>query len=333
MTETALDPNQAALLKMFEKKKDGRFSAGDIQTKLGLKPKAGAAAKMEAAEADQMLTDLIEKGLITVTGVKEGHHPRPKASYRLTEKGRHQNRPSQPDHSTELLAYQEAFILLQIFRSKEQKLTRSELNGKLKTVAAKGQLEFNVKDAPETVDYALAMLVEQDDIVKHRQGNSVSYTLHPEKGIAALVKTGQHEAVSFTMSGKTLNLLLEAARSSAPAASQVEEPEPADEIETEQTPKAQPLQAHDITKYVDKLRHEKYAGKDLIPIHEVRRLVLEDHGADAAGHRAFDPLIKQMRSDGQLRLIAISDNRDATQEQLDNSIPGMNEILFYIVIQ
>jgi hypothetical protein len=53
----------------------------------------------------------------------------------------------------------------------------------------------------------------------------------------------------------------------------------------------------------------------------------------AASHAMFDPILKQMRSEGNLDLIAISDGRDATQEQMDASIPGLNETIFYIVVK
>jgi hypothetical protein len=71
----------------------------------------------------------------------------------------------------------------------------------------------------------------------------------------------------------------------------------------------------------------------LIPIHEVRRLVAQDHGQDVASHPAFDPVLRRMWSEGIFELIAISDGRDATQQQIDDSIPGLNETIFYIVLK
>lgn len=333
MAETISEIHQTTLLRFFERPVDGRLSAGDLKKKLGLGSKKGSTDGPDASEADQALTGLIEKGLIAVVGgAQDGLHPRPNASYRLTKEGRLYLRPARPEIPDEQLQAQEAFILLQVFRAKEQKLTRSDLNGKLKSKAAMGQLEFDVKASPVTVDYHLAELVDKGSLVEQKRGVSVSYSLHPEQGAKALASVKQHEAVSFTMTGETLNALLAAARHSKVAEPQVEISSQADGfIAPAPTPAAKPLEAYDITKYVDELRSDKYAGKSQIPIHEVRRLVADHHGEDAASHLAFDPLIKQMRSDGQLRLIAISDNRDATQEQLDDSIPGMNETLFYIV--
>ena len=335
MAETSPEAHQTTLLRLFERPTDGRLSAGELKKKLGRGSKKGPAVAPDALEADRALSGLIEMGLIAVAGgAKEGHHPRPNASYRLTEKGRQHIRPARPDIPDEQLQAQEAFILLQVFRAKERKLTRSDLNAKLKTRAAMGQLEFDVKEAPATVDYHLAALVEKGCLDEQKRGVSVSYRLDPEQGARELASARQHDGVSFTLNGETLNALLAAARQSNPTRSRLEESPLVDEpADSAPAPISRPLGPHDITKYVAQLRSDKFAGKDLIPIHEVRRLVAEHHGDEAASHPAFDPLIKRMRGEGQLELIAISDNRGATREQLDNSIPGMNETIFYIVVE
>jgi|GEM_PF-5105186 len=333
MAETTFEPQQTTLLRILERPADGRLSAGDLKKKLGLGSKKGSADSLDASEADQALTELIAKGLIAVVGgAQDGLHPRPNASYRLTKEGKHQLRPARPDIPEEQLQAQEAFILLQVFRAKEQKLTRSELNGKLKSRAAVGQLEFDVKASPATVDYHLAELVDKGSLIEQKRGVSVSYSLHAEHGAKALASVKQHEAVSFTMTGETLNALLAAARQSKAAEPKVEDSSQVDGfIASVSQQAAHPLDPYHIMKYVDQLRSDKYAGNDKIPIHEVRRLIADHHGEEASSHSTFDPLIKQMRSNGQLRLIAISNSGDATQAQLDDSIPGMNETLFYIV--
>ncbi|SIN91218.1 hypothetical protein SAMN05444166_1578 [Singulisphaera sp. GP187] len=326
MADTVIEARQSTLLRHFERPTDGRLSAGEIKKKLKMASKSGPEAE---ADADQTLIDLLEKGLITVSGgAKDGPHPRPNAAYRLTDKGRHFLRPARPDLADEQLQTQEAFILLQVFRAKEQKLTRSELNGKLKTRAAMGQLEFDVKAAPVTVAYHLAALVEKGSLVEERRGVSVSYRLNREEGARALAAVKQHDGVSFTMTGETLNALIAAARQATPSPLELQVPQVA---KPASPTNSRPLGPDAIVAYITQLQADLYSGKDLIPIHEVRRLVAEHHGAEAAGHPSFDPLIKQMRSEGQLRLIAISDNRDATQKELDDSIPGMNETIFYIV--
>lgn len=335
MAEASTEAHQAAVLAIFSKLKEGRISAGDLKKKLAAKPKAGHATSPADAEADRALAGLIEQGLLSVSGGgKDGHHPRPNASYRLTEKGRQYLRPIQPDLEPKQLHAQESFILLQVFRAKERTLTRSGLNDKLKSRAAVRQLEFDVKEAPATVDYHLAELVEKGYLDEQRQRGSVVYTLNPDQGAGALASVKQHDGVSFTLSGKTLNALLAVARQSMPGRSEAAVSHvPELPIEAAPAPASRALGEPDIVKYIDHLRADKYAGKGLIPIHEVRRLVAEHHGDEAAGHPAFDPLIKRMRSEDKLELIAINDKRGATQEQLDASIPGMNETIFYIVFE
>jgi len=332
MPDTSTDAQQAALLAIFSKLKDGRISAGDLKKKFAAVSKKDPAP--DASEVDAALVGLIEQAFISVSGGgKDGHHPRPNASYRLTDQGKRHVRPARPDISDEQLQGQEAFILLQVFRSKEKKLTRSELNAKLKTRAAVGQLEFDVKEVPETVDYHLAELVEKYHLDEERRGNSVSYALNPENGTGALASATQHAGVSFTLTGETLNALIAAARASKPGQASDEDTVVSEEPDAAAPAPSRSLVAEDIDRYIEQLRQDKYAGKDLIPIHEVRRLVAEHHGAEAAGHPTFDPLIKRMRSEDELELIAISDNRDATQQQLDDSIPGMNETIFFVVVK
>jgi hypothetical protein len=140
----------------------------------------------------------------------------------------------------------------------------------------------------------------------------------------ALAEARQHDNVSFQFKGETLNALITAARQSR-SPIEINTPPPLP------PPDPAHVQPHDIENYINQLALDKYAGHDLIPIHEIRAIVARNHGPEAASHPAFDPIIKQMRSGGLLKIIAISDNRDATSQQLNDSIPGMNETLFYVV--
>jgi hypothetical protein len=331
MTVEPIDADQLTLLKYFATKTGGRFKAGDLKQKLGLGGKPGKKTDLDPAEAGRILAGLIELGMIDVVGgTKEGEHPRKGATYKLSKRGEEHLLPPRPDHSDELLETQGSFILLQIFRAKEGTMTRSELNGKLRSVAAIRQLEFDVKGVPETVDYHLANFVKREFLVERRKGVSVRYILNMENGAKALASMKQHAAVSFSMTGETLNSLLAAASRSKPSGARIEhspivEPQPAATVRA--------IGEAEITHYVDQLRADKYSGKDLIPIHEVRRLVAQDHGQDVASHPAFDPVLRRMWSEGIFELIAISDGRDATQQQIDDSIPGLNETIFYIVLK
>lgn len=333
MAASSTESQQVQWLRHFDRMSDGRLSAAKLREKLKLGSGKGADAGPAAQEADRAIGEMLESGLLSVVGgAKEGLHPRPNAKYRITEQGRDFLKPPRPDLSDEQLQTQEAFILLQVFRAKEGKLTRSDLNGKLKTRAAVGQLEFDVKSAPTVIDYHLASLVDKGCLVEQKRGVSVVYSLDPENGTKALASVRQHDGVTFTMSGETLNALLAAARSSGTTSEPPADvtAEPAERIASPITAPTN-LSPDDITRHLASLQAGMYAGKDLIPIYEVRRIVAQHHGALAADHANLDPLLKQMRSEGQLRLLAISNSQDATQDQLDDSIPGMNQTLFYIV--
>ncbi|WP_435010864.1 hypothetical protein P12x_002152 [Tundrisphaera lichenicola] len=324
MTEASIVKFSTELLKIFANRPDGRLSATELKKKL--------AATSYGGQGDGIVSGLIEEGMIAVTGGgSSADHPRPKASYRLTSSGKDRAkdlaRPARPDHEDEQLKYQESYILLQIFRSDDATLSRSKLNEKLKSVAARTSLEFEPRENPGTIDYHLHTLVENGHLDQKRQGVGINYTL-TEEGRRALAATRQHEGASFTLKGDFLNRLLEAARGTA---SPVEEIEPSTDLSqaVEETPtRIEPqMNPEIILGLVDRLKAGAYAGKDVIPIHALRHLVAEGHGSDAASHQVFDHLLRQMRGNDQIELIAISDNRDATQEQLDDSIPGMNETI------
>ena len=80
----------------------------------------------------------------------------------------------------------------------------------------------------------------------------------------------------------------------------------------------------------EELRRERFARNGIVPVYELRRLLAARHGPTAGSHAALDPLLKQMRRDKRLRMIAIGDLSEATTDQLDDSVPGENETFFYI---
>lgn len=61
----------------------------------------------------------------------------------------------------------------------------------------------------------------------------------------------------------------------------------------------------------------------LVPIHAIRSAVV-------ASRDEFDRTMMEMMSNG-LEVIAISDSSRATSEQLEQSIEGVNETLFYVI--
>jgi hypothetical protein len=78
------------------------------------------------------------------------------------------------------------------------------------------------------------------------------------------------------------------------------------------------------------LLQERHGHQGRVPVYELRRHVADKFGPEAARHDRFDPVVKQLRQQNRIRLVSISDLRDATPEQLNDSIPGMNETFFYV---
>jgi DNA-binding PadR family transcriptional regulator len=88
--------------------------------------------------------------------------------------------------------------------------------------------------------------------------------------------------------------------------------------------------ADEILQTFQELLRERYGHSGLVPIHDVRRHIAKEYGPEAARHDAFDEQVKQLSRQKRVRLLSISDLRDATREQLEDSIPGVNETLFYL---
>jgi hypothetical protein len=334
MSETSTVSHQAKILRLLSLKPNESMKAGDLKKKLGLVSKDETP---QAVEVDREFANLIEQALISVSGgTKETQHPRRNGSYRLTDEGKLHIHPPKPDLSEEVLQSQAAFILMQFYRAKEQRMTRSELNKKLSTKSANGQLEFDVDQAPLTIDYHLMSLVGKKCLEDTSNIRSSSYKFLTGQGEKVLVSLDQYpsEELRFQLNSIQINELLKAARAAAPVATEAgNDVVTAPPVTLQQSPVQPILDESDVVSVIEELHSDKFAGKGLIPIHEVRRLVAQRHGSHAAGHPTFDPVLMRMRSEGRLELIAISDNRNASQEELDASIPGMNSTIFYIVVE
>jgi predicted transcriptional regulator len=332
MGETQIDADQLAILRLLENAKNGFLKASEIRKKLLPRMKKGSEAVPRVPDVDHALATLIARGDIEIIGESKEASG---AAYRLTEDGKAHNQPLRPDFSDQQLQAQEAFILLQIFRVKEPWLTRSDLNKKLDTKTAVAQLELDFRAAPETITYHLRELVRKNYIDKEKESRYEKYRFNPEHGPTGLATAKQHDAVTFNMNGEMLNALVAAlygARASEPQI--IESPRAAEPApEPMPVPKVTSLEPSDVTKCIEQLRSNEFTGKDMIPIHAVRKSIASRHGDHAASHGVLDQIIKNLWSDGRLSVIAISDNRDATQQELNDSIPGMNETLFYIVVQ
>jgi len=86
----------------------------------------------------------------------------------------------------------------------------------------------------------------------------------------------------------------------------------------------------EILKAFEYLLREKYTQGNMVPIHAVRRRVAERLGEETASHAVFDPAVQQLGKQRKLRLVSMSDRRDATDDEINASIPSANETFFYM---
>src|SRR5262249_37074808 len=136
-----------------------------------------------------------------------------------------------------------------------------------------------------------------------------------------LAASSKHlEHAKFTIRGATLNTLVAAAREPS-----FERVKPASPSGQQPHPSAQEL-AEAVLAEFQELHQEKYGRSGLVPIYEVRRKIADRFGPNAARHDVLDEVISHLWRQGLVRMTAISDLRDASEDQLDDSIQGDSQI-------
>ncbi len=126
---------------------------------------------------------------------------------------------------------------------------------------------------------------------------------------------------TFHLPGAALNALVEAARS---VAKQFGEIEPAS------IAPPQPAQLElAIIAALEELLRERHAQTGMVPIHEIREQIRREFGEVAARHELFDESLHRLRRGDEVILSPITDLSRASHEQLQASIPGLGETLFY----
>src|SRR3984957_12001835 len=326
---------QADILGRLKRRKDQRLIRRDFDT-------AAEAIKKQFSTDSTAIEQAVE-ALLREQYVSRTAH----GAYQLEQKGADylaQTVPAPatvgPELNENLLPYQKAFGLMQLFCAKDKKgqqsMTRSELRRKLGSETAKKGLLFARMSSDPIVnpdhlmmDWIVQQLVQQGDI----DGKRSRYTLN-ERGKELLAATDQYdsESIKFQLTGKQLNALREAIRDASAVAPPKQEPreQPAP-IMTSVSPQSQPsLTEAAVLEAFETLRRERFARNGIVPVFELRRLLIARHGTEAVSHATLDPLLKQMRREKRLRMIAIGDLSEATTDQLDDSLPGENETFFYI---
>jgi hypothetical protein len=226
----------------------------------------------------------------------------------------------------ELREAQKAYLLLQLFDADNQTLTRGEAN-KFRDLrkSAKISLSFAKAAVP---NYRRERLAEMG-YLKVTPGRTISYTLLPDGRdyLAACVRHLGHNDFKFTIKGKTLNALIAAA--SEPSFRT--EPAPTKPISEQVIPDAAQLAEAVMAEFEDLCR-ERHGRSGLVPIHEVRQRITERFGAAAGRHDVLDEVILALWRDKRVGLEGISDLGSATEQQLNDSIPGVGNTIFYLEV-
>jgi len=140
------------------------------------------------------------------------------------------------------------------------------------------------------------------------------------------------------LSGAALTRLLRAAREGLVTSPNVSIPElpapltqspPLESAPSESTPGD--LESA-VTRIFTELLNERYANTGLVPIHEVRTTIRQRFGMTVASHEVFDDVLFGMRRSKKVALLSISDRSSATEEQLRDSIVGVGETFFYLLL-
>jgi hypothetical protein len=187
--------------------------------------------------------------------------------------------------------------------------------------------------------------------ISERSGKA-SYQL-TDPGKSELAGGPQDPAAVFTLSGAAINELLRHAGATpataiaTPAVSTdavaAEEPvpdaPPASPIyESADAPAPAPTPAPTIAAVSDdalidearELLRERHGHTGLVPIFELRRRIKAKFGDLSASHAELDGRLKRLRREYRLRLVSISDRSRATPEELSESVPGEEEMFFYV---
>ena len=94
-------------------------------------------------------------------------------------------------------------------------------------------------------------------------------------------------------------------------------------------PKAAELEDAVLAGFQELLR-ERHVRSGLVPIHEVRQQIAEHFGPAAACHDALDKVILNLWKTHRIGLEGLSDLSKATEQQLNDSIQGINSMFFYL---
>jgi predicted transcriptional regulator len=282
-----------------------------------------SALKLTPTLANKIRDELAEEGHLKTS--KKGAT----ITYEITPEGKRylESLPAHPKVSLprgaltgEVKNYCRTYLLLQLFQAPGQTLEQKVAN---RLGATGNKLDLNASRA----NSIRKELAEQGLIQIVKQGRNANLKLTPAGRVELGARGLFPDSMEFKFSGKALMALLDAVRDST-RDFEGDQPRAAGQVRAASGRQVDLSQA--VLEEFDDLLREKHSRDGMVPIHEVRARVRQKYGADLARHDVLDAEIQRLRREGKVRLSAIADLQQANQDQLDDSIPGVNETLFYI---
>ena len=359
LTPEQFDAQALFLLGQLRFAPDRRISNTELKIDAATSKRLG----LTKAKAAEMLEYLAHEGHVEKGGDKKN------LAWTLTDAGAERHKALlglAPHDNPQLLGYQRAYALLEVFRAGDEGLPASGFGKKLANAKVKS-LDYK----PRTLGWLEASMLVEGHVEKEGAGAKARYRLTPQ-GLSLLGSSPQYPKLKIDLTGQQFTDLMSAVRSAASGDGQaasagagvsetpVETPAPAEtraaddfaiagqgliaedsvliggeEVSDEGGRAAsEPTSLTDLSDVVletfrDLLR-EKYSRTGMVPVHEIRQRIGVKYGEAAARHDVLDPQIKRLRLDERVRLVAIGDRSQATPEQLDASVPGVNETFFYM---
>lgn len=214
--------------------------------------------------------------------------------------------------STDLLQYQKSYLLIQLLTFNHIKVKKGEAN-QLFTKDKLKKLGFKNKTQVNTLRETLC----KQGLIQKSKSNRTEYYQLTDQGVQELIQLEQYP--SFQYPAKTLNNLFA-------LLAKTNFIKKAIVTEALKDEKLQEI----ILKTFEKLLREQYSADKKVPIYALRDTIQASYGEINSNHTKLDKILIQLDKKEVIRIIAISDKQNITTEQLNNSIQGVDEILFYI---
>lgn len=227
--------------------------------------------------------------------------------------------------SKELDEFRYAFLLLQLLEE-EGGMMKSKINSSVSAVMRRNLDLKAAKDLNAKREELVPVYIGKENRKTPKGGTATYYSITP-KGCAYLVNLKQYP-MRLVVNGKTINRLVELVREGTNEFSQP------DGYQSSQASTVSIATAVDVEQAaldaISFLSKERFAHDRLVPICELRAEMRQRFGEALATHEVLDPKLRKLRSEKQIRMVPIGDPSNASSEQLNDSVPGVHETLFYV---